>query len=60
MSDVSNRISYRSQASGEYYIYVDGKFWGSSDNYRECMEDISEIEDQLLAEEEKKNKESTT
>ena len=37
-------ITYKRQSSGEYYIFVDGKFYCSSDNYRELHEDIAEIE----------------
>lgn len=36
----NDRISYSSQPSGEYFIFVDGEFYCSSDNYKECMEDI--------------------
>ena len=36
-------ISYKRQSSGEYYIFVDGKFYCSSDDYHELMEDIEEI-----------------
>lgn len=59
IKNFSDRISYRGQSSGEYYIYVDGKFWGSSDNYHELMEDIKDIEKEL-EEREKKNGESAT
>ena len=37
-------ITYKRQSSGEYYIFVDGKFYCSSDNYKELQEDIAEIE----------------
>ena len=56
---VSDRISYVSQQSGEYYIYVDGKFECSSDNFRELQEDIKEIEDRLYDQEKAKEKEDT-
>ena len=57
--DYSSRISYSSQASGEYYIYVDGKFWCSSDNYRELQEDLKDVESYLEELDKKNNKEST-
>ena len=58
MKSVSDRISYEGQSSGEYYIYVDGKFRMSSDNYRELREDIEYIENELLAEENNKKESS--
>ncbi len=42
--DKQPEITYKRQSSGEYYIFVDGKFYCSSDNYRELQEDIAEIE----------------
>ena len=45
-----NRITYKSQATGEYEIFVDGKYWGKSDNYYDLMEDIEYIEYQFKKE----------
>lgn len=44
MEGTSDRISYMGQASGEYYIYLDGKFYCSSDTYSELREDIKELD----------------
>lgn len=54
MKSVGDRITYEGQSSGEYYIYVDGKFRMSSDNYSELREDIEYIEKELEEEENKK------
>jgi len=54
MKSVGDRITYESQQSGEYFIYVDGKFRMSSDNYSELREDIEYIEKELEEEENKK------
>ena len=49
---VSNpRITYKSQQSGEYYIYLDGQFFCSSDSYTELKEDIMALEAELDSQE---------
>lgn len=58
MIECDRRISYKSQQSGEYYIYVNGKFYCSSDNYRELVEDIKDIEAELAEQDKRENKES--
>ena len=50
-----DRIKYRGQQSGEYYIYVDGKFRMSSDNFTELREDLEYIENELDEQERSKN-----
>ena len=60
MKTISERISYQGQSSGEYFIYVDGKFRMSSDNYHELKEDLEEIEKELEEEEGRKNKEESS
>lgn len=47
MLDTDNRISYTSQQSGEYYIYLDNKFYCSCDNFKECREEIEELEEKI-------------
>ena len=38
---------------GEYHIFLDNKFYCSSDNWKECKEDMEELEAQLEKEENK-------
>lgn len=51
---MDKRITYKRQQSGEYHIFLDGKFYCSSDNWQECKADIEELEEQLAKEEENK------
>ena len=51
---MNKRITYKSQQSGEYHIFLDNKFYCSSDNWKECKEDMEELEAQLEKEEENK------
>jgi len=44
IAGTSDRIEYQSQASGEYYVYLDNKFYCSSDNYSEMKEDVMELD----------------
>ena len=47
MLETNDRISYVGQASGEYHIYLDGKFYCSSDNFQELRQDIEELEERI-------------